>query len=227
MEIRQRCLLIGNSRWHWADRASDGVWRYTHSQPMPQALDSGAPLTAWAGVGPVSHRSLLRNDRRLDLDQIPLRDVPPWLGIDRALAGWGAWRQSGQTGAVMAVDAGTVLSLTRVTGDGRFDGGWLSAGLRLQLQAMARGTEALTEPRDTFADVWHAARFPRDTGDAMHRGVLESLLGLIVSAQAQDPVPLWLCGGDAPSLLPALLDRGIEVSHAPDLVMQSMVAVVS
>ena len=148
METRQRCLLIGNSRWHWADRASDGVWRYTHAQPMPQALDSGAPLTAWAGVGPVRHRSLLRNDRRLDLDQIPLRDVPPWLGIDRALAGWGAWRQSGQTGAVMAVDAGTVLSLTRVTGDGRFDGGWLSAGLRLQLQAMARGTEALTEPRD-------------------------------------------------------------------------------
>ena len=171
--------------------------------------------------------SALRPDRRLGLDAIPLRDVPPWLGIDRALAGWGAWIKSERNGSQMVVDAGTVLSLTRVTGDGAFNGGWLAAGLRLQLQAMAEGTQALPDPDVEKELPSDGMPFPRDSCEAMHRGVFESLVGLIIQAQERDPSPLWLCGGDAAFLTPVLLKRGLEVNHAPDLVMQSLVRLVS
>ena len=170
---------------------------------------------------------MLSSDSRVGLDAIPLCNVPPWLGIDRALAGWGAWVQAAQVGSVMVIDAGTVLSLTRVTADGEFNGGWLAAGLRLQLQAMAAGTEALTNPEEQRQDPCDGMSFPRDSCEAMRRGVIESLVGLIVRAQDLDPSPLWICGGDAPLLVQALQTQGLEVNHAPDLVMQSLVTLVS
>ncbi len=227
MPSEQRCLLIGNSRWHWAVQSRSGAWSYSHSQPQPSVLSGFSPLCSWAAVGPVPTHSVLRPDTRLCLDAIPLRNVPPWLGIDRALAGWGAWTQSAEVGPLMVVDAGTVLSLTRVTADGEFNGGWLAAGLRLQLQAMAAGTEALTDPDDQRQDSCDGVSFPRDSCEAMRRGVIESLVGLILRAQELDPSPLWLCGGDAPLLVRALQTQGLELNHAPDLVMQSLVTLVS
>ena len=127
----------------------------------------------------------------------------------------------------MVVDAGTVLSLTRVTADGAFNGGWLAAGLRLQLQAMAAGTQALTDPDDQKQEPCDGLSFPRDSCEAMRRGVIESLVGLILRAQDLDPSPLWLCGGDAPLLVQALQTQGLELNHAPELVMQSLVTLVS
>ena len=227
MRSEQRCLLIGNSRWHWAERSRSGSWSYSHSQPEPSLLTDSASLCSWAAVGRVPDDSVLSPDSRLCLDAIPLRDMPPWLGIDRALAAWGAWDLSAGTGPLMVVDAGTVLSLTRVTGDGAFNGGWLAAGLRLQLRAMAEGTQALPDPDVEKELPSDGMPFPRDSCEAMRRGVFESLVGLIIQAQERDPSPLWLCGGDAPLLTPVLLKRGLEVNHAPDLVMQSLVRLVS
>ena len=227
MGPEQRCLLIGNSRWHWAERSRRGSWSYSHSLPGLSTPAVPAPISAWAAVGPVPDHPALRPDRRLGLDAIPLGDVPPWLGIDRALAGWGAWIKSERNGSQMVVDAGTVLSLTRVTGDGAFNGGWLAAGLRLQLRAMAEGTQALPDPDVEKELPSDGMPFPRDSCEAMRRGVFESLVGLIIQAQERDPSPLWLCGGDAALLTPVLLKRGLEVNHAPDLVMQSLVRLVS
>ena len=227
MHSEQRCLLIGNSRWHWAQRSGRGAWSYSHGQPQPSALADSPPLCAWAAVGPVPDHAVLSSDRRLGLGAIPLRDAPPWLGVDRALAGWGAWIESGRVGPLMVVDAGTVLSLTRISGDGGFDGGWLAAGLGLQLKAMAEGTQALKIPNAQEPSPGDGIPFPRDSCEAMRRGVMESLVGLIVRAQNRDPSPVWLCGGDAPVLEPVLLNEGLEVTHAPDLVMQTLVRLVS
>ena len=227
MHSEQRCLLIGNSRWHWAQRSVRGAWSYSHGQPQPSALVDSPPLCAWAAVGPVPDHAVLSSDRRLGLGAIPLRDVPPWLGVDRALAGWGAWIESGRIGSLMVVDAGTVLSLTRISCDGGFDGGWLAAGLGLQLKAMAEGTQALKIPNAQEPSPGDGIPFPRDSCGAMRRGVIESLVGLIVRAQNRDPSPVWLCGGDAPLLEPVLLNEGLEVTHAPDLVMQTLVRLVS
>lgn len=223
----QRCLLIGNSRWHWAERAESSRWSFRHTDPIVEPLLDAPVPDRWAAVGKVPVAFSRHGDQQLQLDQVPLNDVPPWLGIDRALAGWGAWLRSGGGDDLMVVDAGTVLSLTRVTAAGCFGGGWLCAGLRLQLQAMSEGTVALpvVEPDVPSIDV--SPNLPADTASAMTQGVLQSLLGLIQGAHRRCPCTVWLCGGDAPLLLPELLARGVDVQHTPDLVMETFVDLVS
>ena len=218
-------LLIGNSRWHWAVHSPRG-WCFEHTQPDPGRLDQ-VDLIGWAAVGPVPDHPLLRQSRRIVLADVPLQGLPPWLGVDRALAGCAAWRAARpltQDGLLVA-DAGTVLSLTRVRADGSFAGGQLAAGFGLQLRAMASGTRDLPEterPGSLPCDL-----FPQATVEAMQRGALESLLGLLLEAQHQCGWPLWLCGGDAPLLHDQLRERGADVRHTPDLVMQGLVALLS
>ncbi|MFO0016668.1 MAG: type III pantothenate kinase [Synechococcaceae cyanobacterium] len=141
---RPRWLLIGNSRWHWAEAHAERL-RCWHEPPQAGLVSAaaGAPL-AWAAVGPVPAAADLKEAQRVRLNDIPLRDLPPWLGIDRALAGWQAWRQQPQL-PVLVADAGTVLSFTRVDRGGGFRGGRLQAGLALQLRAMAAGTAGLPD----------------------------------------------------------------------------------
>jgi len=57
----------------------------------------------------------------LTLEQIPLQDPYPSLGIDRALALWGAIVTSGAP--VLVIDAGTALTFTAANGDRRLIGG--------------------------------------------------------------------------------------------------------
>ena len=178
-------------------------------------------------MGPVPDALSLREDSRVHLDQVPLKDVPPWLGIDRALAGWGAWSRSSGGDDLMVVDAGTVLSLTRVTASGCFAGGLLCAGLRLQLQSMSEGTVALPVVEPDVPRIDRGPNLPADTASAMTQGVLLSLLGLIHGAHRRCPSTVWLCGGDAPLLLPELVAWGVDVQHTPDLVMETFVDLVS
>ena len=70
--------------------------------------------------------------------------------------------------------------------------------------------------------------FPFETQAAMRSGAQQSLVGLIRQAHAQSPWPIWLCGGDAPQLLPKLQEQlGVEVLHSPNLVMEAMVELIS
>jgi type III pantothenate kinase len=164
----------------------------------------------------------------LNLSQIPLQGIPPWLGIDRALAGWGAWRANENRFGVLVVDAGTVLSLTRISADGSFSGGLLAAGYGLQLRAMSEATAGLTATSPLVLDPKKAETFPFETQAAMRSGAQQSLVGLIRQAHAQSPWPIWLCGGDSPQLLPRLQEQlGMEVIHAPNLVMEAMVELIS
>jgi type III pantothenate kinase len=150
------------------------------------------------------------------------------LGIDRALAGWGAWRANQNRVGVLVVDAGTVLSLTRISADGSFSGGLLAAGYGLQLRAMGEATAGLTATSPLVMEPKGAELFPFETQAAMRSGAQQSLVGLIRQAHAQSPWPIWLCGGDSPQLLPKLQEQlGMEVLHAPNLVMEAMVELVS
>ena len=223
----QQCLLIGNSRWHWADRAHASRWLFRHTDPPVEPLPETSIPDRWAAVGKIPAALSQHADQQLLLDQVPLNDAPPWLGIDRALAGWGAWLRSGGGEGVCVVDAGTVLSLTRVTAAGCFGGGWLCAGLRLQLQAMAEGTADLPALGPDGPCLDPCPTFPAETASAMTQGVLQSLLGLIHGAQLRCPGPVWLCGGDAPLLFPELKARGVDVQHTPNLVMETFVDLVS
>ncbi len=218
----RRWLLIGNSRWHWAEAQTTGfkIW---HEEPAAAVATLGvaAPL-AWAAVGTVPAAAGLDEGRRLGCSEVPLRDLPPWLGIDRALAGWQAWREQ-QGRPVLVADAGTVLSLTRVDGEGGFRGGRLLAGVGLQWRAMAAGTAALPDlsatplPEALLPELAAAAgtvapprdAWPRATAAAMVQGVVRGLVAAIAAAtaearQAEHDCRLVLTGGDAPLLLPEL-----------------------
>ena len=73
----------------------------------------------WAAVGEVPAALEEAQDSRLLLDDVPLEGCPPWLGVDRALGAWGAWRRQRSNGydlekGLLLADAGTVLSLTLI-----------------------------------------------------------------------------------------------------------------
>ena len=226
--LPSRCLLIGNSRWHWAEQRGASAWIYQHEAAALEALDAPSDLLAWAAVGVVPSHPCLQSSRRLNLSAIPLQGIPPWLGIDRALAGWGAWRANQNRVGVLVVDAGTVLSLTRISAEGTFCGGLLAAGYGLQLRAMAEATAGLADTSRLGLETDAEDPFPIETQSAMRTGAQQSLVGLIRQAHVQSPWPIWLCGGDAPQLLPTLQEQlGAEVLHAPNLVMEAMVELIS
>ncbi len=224
MTAVRSCLLIGNSRWHWAIEEISN-WNFLHTKPEPQKLLSlTVPLTAWAAVGPIPSANILHSSRRLQIEDVPLLDVPKGLGIDRALGAWGALKKAKEMGmdadGLLVADAGTVLSLTRIKANGTFAGGQLVPGLQLQLDAMAKGTENLTNPGFKPSN---PPTFPFTTADAMRRGSLQALIGTLIEAQRKAMMPLWICGGDAPILVKELKESSIDVIHHPNLVLEGMV----
>jgi len=135
---------------------------------------------------------------------------------------------------VLVVDAGTVLSLTRVDAGGTFRGGRLLAGQRLQLEAMAMGTAQLpnilrepelasTGPEGNEED----PAWPQGTAAAMRLGV-EAGLAAAVIASARESASRWvvLTGGDGQGLhhrvAPELEPFGLAVAHRPLLCLESL-----
>ncbi|CAK6701414.1 Type III pantothenate kinase [Synechococcus sp. CBW1107] len=245
-------LLIGNSRWHWVEALAEAaslpespVLRFSHSPPPPDpALLPWERLRAWAAVGPLPLQGAGRisqlmelEGRRLRLERVPLQQLPPWLGIDRALVGWQAWQRQGRLGggAVLVADAGTALSLTRVGATGVFAGGRLQPGLSTQLSSLGRTTALLPllEPGPegldrvvTVNDPW-----PIETEQAMRVGCLSGLAAAVAQAwrdlQSVEPAALWLTGGDAPALAPLLRAQEVPFEPAPELVLEALVALSS
>lgn len=219
-----RWLLIGNSRWHWAEGELGCLRTWSASAGVGQ-LEG---LVAWAAVGQVPASAPLPLERRLHLKDVPLLDQPGWLGVDRALVGWRAWCLA--SGPVLVADGGTALSLTLVTSEGRFGGGRLLAGAALQLRALAAetaGLPALDPPLDLPPDLW-----PHSTPEAMAAGVLRGLAAALAAAgrDAQTSCPgcsLWLTGGDGPLLKPLLkqlLVSAMPLQLAPNLALEALAA---
>ena len=224
-----RWLLIGNSRWHWAapPLAAGGPLRFWHARPREGALvPDPNRLLGWAAVGPVPDSAGLPDAARLQLGEVPLEGAPAWLGIDRALAGWWGWRLL--AAPVLVADAGTVLSLTRVDGEGRFGGGRLLAGAALQLRAMAGGTAQLPALAAAVdADV-AAPPWPDDTAAAMRSGVLRGLAAAITAAaleakRSEPACRLLLTGGDGTVLAP-LVDPALGAEQRPSLCLEALAA---
>ena len=174
-----------------------------HGDPDPGRIGADPPI--WAAVGPVPDQLRAHQDRRIRLGDVPLPKAPPWLGVDRALGAWMAWRCSQDrqldcSRGLLLVDAGTVLSLSRVGPDGCFAGGQLLPGFRLQLKAMAEGTVGLPSLLEQPSLDVPQEMFPTQTVAAMQRGVLQGMLATIAVAQQHAQGLLWICGGDAPLL---------------------------
>ncbi len=220
------CLLIGNTRWHWAKNIEES-WSFMHTDPKESYLKVvKETILLWAAVGPIQNalKDYLHPANELILEHIPIKNMPPWLGIDRALGAWGALRKAKVSytkfKGLLIADAGTVLSITKINSKGEFTGGQLVGGLQLQLSSMANGAQYLNE---TSLYPINSEPFPFATSDAMRKGSINALIGFLKEAQQLTGYPIWICGGDAPVLLKAIEGKGIEIIHHPNLVLEGMV----
>ena len=112
-------LMIGNSRWHWASQIN-GEWKYFHTCPNPiEYKNKDYSQIIWASVGPVPNEIELNSEKKINLNDIPLINLPSNLGIDRALASWSVFKNESKSNnkenGFLIVDAGTILSITKIT----------------------------------------------------------------------------------------------------------------
>ncbi len=224
MYSEENYLMIGNTRWHWASKMKED-WKYFHTSPNPIEFKSkDYSQLSWASVGPIPENIKLCPSKKIKLDDVPLSNLPSNLGIDRALASWSAFKKQSYVKRkeqdLIIIDAGTILSVTKITKKGKFSGGQLISGLRLQLSSMSNGALNLetpiikTIPKETFQ---------YDTNNAMIRGAINGIIGLILQIFDETKVPIWLCGGDAPIILNELKNKNININYHPNLVLEGMI----
>ena len=220
-------LLIGNSRWHWAVGRAEGLRCW--SSPPPATGDGIVQallprVRGWAAVGPVPEDGGLDPSLRLNIDAVPLAGLPAWIGVDRALVAWQAWRLGGT--AVLVADAGTALSLTRVNRDGAFAGGRIQAGRGLQLRSLAEATSQLPWLASSVESAPAAVKLPWPiaTAEAMEQGVRLGMVAAVQTAwqelrRSDSDCRLWVTGGDGIWLAEAL-----GVPCQPDLALEALAA---
>ena len=224
MYSEENYLMIGNTRWHWASKIQE-KWKYFHTTPNPiEFKDKNYSQLSWASVGPIPEDIKLCPSKKINIDDIPLINLPSNLGIDRALASWSAFKKQSSVRNkkqdLIVIDAGTVLSVTKITKKGEFAGGQLISGLRLQLSSMAKGALNLETP---IIKTIPTETFQYETRNAMIRGATNGLLGLILQINDEAKLPIWLCGGDAPIILNEFKNTNIDINHCPNLVLEGMI----
>jgi type III pantothenate kinase len=154
-------LSIGNSRYHWAwflNTKLQSSWdteyltidRYSSLFPIDlQAVIKNHQLNL--NTIPIYLISVVSNQTEIwqqlpQVKQVTLADIPlinlySTLGIDRALAIFGAGEIYGYP--VLVIDGGTALTITGIDQNRCLIGGAILPGLRLQLHSLATGTAAL------------------------------------------------------------------------------------
>ena len=142
------------------------------------------------------------NVRVITLDQVPLQGIYPTLGIDRALALWGA----GETWSwpMLVIDAGTALTLTAADANRCLVGGAILPGVGLQLQSLAQRTADLPFVEQGVISL--PPRWALNTEEAIQSGVIYTII-----AGLRDFIEAWwqefpgskviLTGGDRTLLL--------------------------
>ncbi|MEH2333369.1 pantothenate kinase [Nostoc sp.] len=113
------------------------------------------------------------NTRVITLDQIPLTGVYPTLGIDRALALWGAGKTWGFP--MLVIDAGTAVTFTAADANKCLVGGAILPGLGLQFATLGQQTGQL--PLVEMQSVTSVPpRFALNTTEAIQSGVIYTLI---------------------------------------------------
>jgi type III pantothenate kinase len=194
-------LAIGNSRYHWAwflNTKLQSSWdtgyltpdRCSESFPIDlQTLinQTGIEverLPIWLASVVPSQTEIWQQLARvkvINLDFIPLNNLYPTCGIDRALATFGAGEIYGYP--VLSLDAGTALTITGVDANRHLVGGAILPGLRLQISSLYTGTAALPE---IILPTQLPPRWSNNTPGAIASGILHT-----VSAGVTDFIHNW------------------------------------
>lgn len=146
----------------------------------------------------------------ITLEQVAIARMYPTLGIDRALALWGAGETYGYP--ILVIDAGTALTFTGAKRDRTMVGGAILPGLGLQLHSLAQKT-ALPQLETQIS---LPERWALNTPESIYSGVIYTIIAGIVDF-IQDWLHkfpescIYLTGGDGSRLL------GYMRSHKPQL----------
>ena len=239
-------LSIGNSRYHWAwflDTKLQSSWdteyltidRFSSLFPIDLQSIIETNLTDTNSI-PIYLVSVVPNQtaiwqqllqvKLITLADIPLLNLYPTLGVDRALAAFGAGEIYGYP--VLVIDGGTALTITGIDRNHCLIGGAILPGLRLQLRSLAVGTAALPAvelPRQL------PPRWSNNTPGSIASGVLHTVSAGI-SAFIQDWQQLYpqsqivFTGGDGAVLinyLQANLSISVELDY--DLLFHGLSAI--
>ncbi|MFW9257529.1 pantothenate kinase [Nostoc sp. CALU 546] len=123
------------------------------------------------------------NTRVITLNQVPLKGIYPTLGIDRALALWGAGKTWGFP--MLVIDAGTALTFTAADDKECLVGGAILPGLGLQFATLGQQTGQLPLVENQSFP-YLPPRFALNTIEAIQSGVIYTIL-----AGIKDFIEAW------------------------------------
>lgn len=182
-------LAIGNSRLHWvwfADRVLKSAWDTPHlsveinsTKSLHQIVTKQLKVADTESI-PVYLASVVPSQtalwcnypqlRQITLAEIPLLNTYATLGVDRALAVYGAGETYNYP--CLVVDAGTALTFTGVDRQRSLVGGAILPGLRVQFTELHRQTAALPQvnlPSNL------PSRWALDTEEAIASGIVYTI----------------------------------------------------
>ncbi len=214
-------LLVGNSRLHWANY-SQNQYKFFHTKKeykVPENIDLDQLI--WASVGKLPNL-LLKEENEIKTKDIRLSNLPDHFGVDRALASLAALKiiENPFKKDLLIADFGTILSITKLNSNGSIIGGQLIPGFLTQLKSMEQNTESLKVPK-TY-DV-PPKDFLINTEEAILKGVINSLIGVINSSFNPLKDILITCGGDSQFITKFLKNKGKNIINTPNLVMEGMI----
>ncbi len=214
-------LLVGNSRLHWAEYFQN-KYKFFHT-PKDYKLPKKINLNnlIWASVGQ-SPMFVLEKENEIKTNDIQLSNLPDYFGIDRALACLAALNiiDNPLKKDLLIVDCGTILSLTKLSPNGSIIGGQLAPGFLTQLKSMEYFTRNLTVPKKYGMP---AEDFLFDTEDAILKGVLNSMIGVINFSFNPVKDILITCGGDSELITSILKAKKTKIINLPNLVLEGMI----
>ena len=215
-------LLVGNSRLHWAEYLN-GNYRFFDTQKnnkCPQNINLHNLI--WASVGQLPDL-LFNRENEIKTQDIKLKNLPKYFGVDRALACLEALKiiKNPCQKDLLIADCGTTLSLTKLTAEGAIIGGQIVPGFLTQLRSMEQYTKNLEAPKSYNIPIQD---FVIETKDSMLKGVSNSLIGLIHLSFDPAKDILIICGGDSELIGNLLKKKNKKIIIAPNLVMQGMIS---
>ena len=213
-------LLVGNSRLHWAENV-ESEYKFFHTKkngPIPKNINIKTII--WASVGKTPKFVLKENE--IKTKDIQLSNLPDFFGVDRALACLAALKniENPLKKDLLIADFGTILSITKLNSHGSIIGGQLIPGFLTQLKSMEQNTNNLKIPIKYNIPT---KDFLINTEDAILKGVINSLTGVINSAFNPLKDILITCGGDSKFLTKFLKTDQTNIINVPNLVMEGMI----
>jgi len=214
-------LLVGNSRLHWAEY-SQNKFKFFHTKKdykVPQNFDFHKLI--WASVGK-SPKFFLKEENEIKTKDIKLSNLPNYFGVDRAFACLAALHtiKNPLRKDLIIADFGTILSITKINSNGAIIGGQLSPGFLTQIKSMVDYTKNLSIPEKYE---FPTKDFLITTENAILRGVINSLSGVIKSAFNPLDDILITCGGDSHLITKILDTKEQSIINSPNLVMEGMI----